>query len=269
VKSITYFSISQVGVANWFHHTATDIPFADISRDQFQTAVEMAGVGYRYTLEEVGHAMMTGIPLTTERAAAAYRAYQEFCERVALVGDASKNWTGLINNANVTATTAPVGHGSAPDTEWIQLNSKTPDDIIADMNFVLSAVYVGSNTVELANTLLLPVAQFNYIATTRLGPNTDISILDWFQKYNVYTAQTGQPVMIRVLRQLKDAGGAGVDRMVAYRRSPDVLKMHFPMPHRFLQVWQTGPLTFDVPGIFRLGPVEVRLPAAMRYLNGI
>jgi hypothetical protein len=49
--------------------------------------------------------------------------------------------------------------------------------------------------------------------------------------------------------------------MIAYRRDPQVIKMHIPMTHRFLPVWQTGPLVFDVPGIFRLAGLEVRRPA--------
>ena len=57
--------------------------------------------------------------------------------------------------------------------------------------------------------------------------------------------------------------------MVAYRRDPQVLKMWIPMRHRFLDVWQRGPMVFDVPGIFRIGGLEIRLPAAMRYLDGI
>jgi len=45
--------------------------------------------------------------------------------------------------------------------------------------------------------------------------------------------------------------------------------MHIPMRHRFLPVWQTGPITFDVPGIFRTGGVEIRRPGAFRYVDGI
>jgi hypothetical protein len=39
--------------------------------------------------------------------------------------------------------------------------------------------------------------------------------------------------------------------------------------HRFLPIWQTGPMVYDIPGIFRLGGVEIRRPAAVRYLDGI
>jgi hypothetical protein len=48
--------------------------------------------------------------------------------------------------------------------------------------------------------------------------------------------------------------------MVVYRRDPQVLKLHLPMPHWFLPVFQTGPMTLDIPGIFRVGSVEVRRP---------
>jgi len=48
-----------------------------------------------------------------------------------------------------------------------------------------------------------------------------------------------------------------------------VLKMHIPMPFRFLPAWQTGPMKFDVPGIFRVGGVDIRRPKAVRYLDGI
>lgn len=67
---------------------------------------------------------------------------------------------------------------------------------------------------------------------------------------------------------LETAGAGSTHRMVAYRRSPDVVKMHVPMPLRWLQAEQRL-LKFEVPGIFRLGGVEVRRPGAMRYLDGI
>jgi hypothetical protein len=57
--------------------------------------------------------------------------------------------------------------------------------------------------------------------------------------------------------------------MVAYRRDPMVVKLHIPMIHRFLPVWQTGPIVYDIPGIFRVGSVEVRRPGAMAYVDGI
>jgi hypothetical protein len=122
--------------------------------------------------------------------------------------------------------------------------------------------------VEIADTVLLPVAAMNIAATKRI-PNTTASVMDFLRTNNVYTQTTGRPLTIRTLRGLETAGQNGSGRMIAYRRDPQVLKMHIPMTHRFLNVWQTGPLVFDVPGIFRLAGLEIRRPGAVRYMDGI
>jgi hypothetical protein len=57
--------------------------------------------------------------------------------------------------------------------------------------------------------------------------------------------------------------------MVAYKKDPKVLKLHLPMPHRFLPIWQNGPFNFVIPGIFRTGGIEIRRPGAVRYLDQI
>ena len=57
-KSVTFFSIDQVGQADWFSGLATDVPLADIQRAKHEQGIEMAAIGYRYTLEELGQAMM-------------------------------------------------------------------------------------------------------------------------------------------------------------------------------------------------------------------
>jgi hypothetical protein len=57
--------------------------------------------------------------------------------------------------------------------------------------------------------------------------------------------------------------------MVAYKNDGEYVKLHLPMPHRFLPVWQDGPLNYSVPGIFRTGGVELLTTVAMRYLDQI
>ena len=83
------------------------------------------------------------------------------------------------------------------------------------------------------------------------------------------TATTGQPIVIRGMRSLDTAGASSTARLVAYRYSPQVLKLHMPMPHRFLPAYQSGPLRWDVPGVMRLGGLDIRLPKEVVYLDGI
>lgn len=272
-KSITYFSLDKVGAADWFHGAATDMRLADVNRQMFQQGVEMAGIGYRYTLEEIGFAMMVpGTNLTSERAESARRAYEEFMDKLVRFGSTTnansvpgnKGFTGLFNNANVTRVDA-IADGTGSSALW---SAKTADQQVRDIQGALTGVYEGSNTVEMADTLLLPIGAINTLSITRVA-NTPMTALQYMAMNNLYTFTTGQPLMIRGVLGLDTAGNGGVGRMIAYRRDPRVLKLHVPMVFRFLPVWQTGPLTFDVGGIFRTGSVEIRRPGAVRYIDGI
>lgn len=264
-KSVTFFSSDMIGQAEWFNHMAKDVPLADVTREKFEQGIQMAAIGYRYTLEELGQAMMVpGTNLPTDRAAAARRAYDEFVDNVAMRGNTEKNWTGLINDAGITVITVDAD-GNNNSTAW---DDKDPDQILRDINAALTGVYTESNTVEMADTLLLPVAALASLGTRRLT-ETSLTLFEFVTRNNVYTMVTGAPLTIRAVRRLETAGSDGGGRMIAYRRDPQVLKLHIPMTHRFLPVWQTGPITFDVPGIFRLGGLEIRRPGAMRYVDGI
>jgi hypothetical protein len=266
-KSVTYYSMNKVGAAGWFHHYAKDIHVADSERAKHEVGVEMADIGYRWSLEEIGQAMMTGTPLQAERAAAARRAYEEFMDEKALFGDADKGIFGLLNYPGITTTTVPADGGDDDETSWAM---KSVDQILRDFNAALTGIMVDSLQVEMADTVLLPLQSLNLLAQTRLGSGDGaMTLLDFIATKNVYTFQTGRPLLIRAVRGLETAGEGGVGRMIVYRRDPQVLKMHVPMPHRFMPVWQTGPLVFDVPGIFRLAGVEVRRPGAFRYVDGI
>jgi hypothetical protein len=75
--------------------------------------------------------------------------------------------------------------------------------------------------------------------------------------------------MIRGVRGLDEVGTSGTPRMISYRRSPEVLKLHIPMPHRFLPAYQAGPLRYEVPGVFRLGGLDVRLPLEVTYTDNL
>jgi hypothetical protein len=259
-KTVQYFSSDKAGVAGWINGNSDDIPMADTEMTQFETSVYTAGIGYGYGWEEINQAQMLGIGLANDKANAARRASEEMIDRVAMEGDDLKNFQGLIDHSAVTATGATNG-------DW-EGGSTTPDEIIQDVNQGLSNVQVATNNVVLADTLLMPYARWNYIASTRLT-ETNMTILEFIRANNVYSATTGAPLTIRAIRKLDTAGVSSTARMIAYRRNPEVLKLHIPMPHRFLPVWQTGPLRWDVPGVMRFGGLDIRLPSEVSYTDGI
>jgi hypothetical protein len=267
MKSIAFLSLDKVGQANWFNHLAADVPFADVMLNKFEQGIEMAAIGYYWTLEETGpEAMISGptINRVMERANAARRASEEMIDRIAFFGDTTKGWTGLTNDPNVTITGAPAD-GTGSSALW---STKTANQMARDINLILSGVYTASLTTEIADTLLLPPDRFTALAQS-LVTNTAVTGLNLVQQGNAYTALSGNPLTIRTVRGLETAGAGGVARAIAYRRDPQILKLHLPMPFNFRSPMQVTALRFDVPGIFRTGGVEVRRPKSMQYLDGI
>ena len=273
-RNITFFSQDQTGQPAWANHMARDMPLADFHHQKHDRSIHLAWLGYHYTLEELGQAMMIpGLTLTADRAMSVRTAYEKFLDQVFFEGMADAGhvgdfpggsaWTGLLNDPNVTSAAAKIG--ALNSSTWA---TKTPDEIIFDVNAALSGVHVETVGVELANHILMPLAAWDQIASMRLTNRGDTTVLDFIRSKNSYTARTGVPLVIRGVPQL-DSAAAGTRRMVAYRRDPEVMKFHLPMPLRFLPVWQTGPILFEVPGIFRTGGLEIRLPKAVRYITGI
>lgn len=260
IKSVTYFSQNKFGKADWVNGNADDIPLAGTERTKFETEVHMAAIGYGYGLEEINQAAYLGINLANEDAMAARRAYEEMVDRVAIYGDTRKNFEGLINGAAVPAASAATG-------DWA---TATSDEIVDDVNGAIVGQFTGTLFTSMADTVLLPYTKFLQISTKRMGTDgNSMTVLQWLLANNTYTAMTGRPLTIRAVRGLETAGASGAARMVSYRRDPSVVKMHIPMPHRFLPAFQAGPLRVEIPGIFRLGGVDWRRPKEAAYTDGI
>ena len=262
-KTVTYFSMDSAGQARWMSGNGKDVPTVGVGMNKHESSVYTAGIGYSYGFEEINHARLTGIPLDSEMASAARRASEQLIYSTALMGDTEKNMEGLFDYSGVPLE-AILADGAGSSKAWAD---KTPDQIIRDVNQMLTGLHSATNTVAMADTLILPIERFQYIASTRLG-DTNMTILEFIRQNNVYTATTGASLTIRGVRGMLTIGGSSDARMIAYRRSPEVLKMHVPMPHRFLPVQIDG-LQFTVPGVFRLGGLDVRLPKEIRYGDGI
>lgn len=263
-KSVTYFSMDGRGQADWINGNGHDIPTVGLEMAQSEVMVHTAGVGYTYGLEEVNYAAMAGISLPNEKAILARRAYEEFCQQVAFFGDTTKNFSGLLNHPDIPVVSAP-SDGTGSSSLWA---NKTPAQKVRDVNLALSGVMTSSNFIEVADTLLLPMERYIELSTEQFQSALPTTTLEWLRTNNVYTAMTGQPLDIRPRRQMTTLGAGSTGRLVAYRRSPEVLRMHIPMPHMFLPV-QVRVLQYIIPGIFRIGGVDVRLPKAARYVDGI
>jgi hypothetical protein len=258
----TQFRISDwAGRAKFVSGKAKDIPFVKTTRELLSHDFLMVAAGWEWSIEEVEQAQLYGVGIRNDDAMAGDRAVQQKLYDVAMSGDDEVNWTGLINNPNVP--TAAGGYGV-----W---SGNSVDEILTDINTGLSTIRTQTDEVEQADTVRLPPEAFRFIATKRLGTDGSMgTVLDYVRKNNIYTAETNQPLDIQPLRALADVpdGGNG-GRAIYYRKDPEVLRFHLPLPRMVLPVNQVGLMAFEQGVISRTGGTEVRLPLAMFYQDGI
>lgn len=271
-QGVITYSSDESGKAQFITGYAKDMPFADVSQSQELRRHQLLGIGYQYNIEEVNAAIQlpTG-SLPARRATAARKVYMKKMYDIVLTGASEKGWGGLINYGGVGSTTAPAD-GTGSVTFWVDedgVGTKTPAQIVRDINIALQGIYLSTNTVEMADTLLLPVEAYNYLAQTPYSAVTMDTILSFVQRTNIYTQTTGQPLTIRAVRELGTAGAGGTGRLVAYKNDAETVRLHLPMPHQFLPVYQDGWANWVIPGIFRTGGIEVSNTAAFRYVDGI
>lgn len=263
----TQFRISDwVGQAKFVSGKAKDIPFVKTTRELASHDFLMIAAGWEWSIEEVEQAQLYGYNVRSDDAMAGDMAVQHKLYDVAMVGDDEVNWSGLVNDPNVpSADAAATGTGSS--TAW---SAKTVDNILADINTGFETVRTQSGEVEMADTLRLPPEAFRYIATKRLGTDGSMgTLLQYLRTNNAYTAETGNPLDIAPLRDLAQAADGDRGRAVYYRKDPEVLRFHLPLPRLVLPVNQVGLMAYEQGVISRTGGTEVRLPKAMFYQDGI
>lgn len=258
---VTYYSMDGYGQVKFMGNDGTDFPFVETDMRKHSVQIENLGVGYSYNEWELGMAQMLGINLTADKASIVRRVSEEKLDQIIFNGQPDMGWDGLIDSALVTKSDAPAGAGGV--TEWLQ---KTPDEIIKDVTTVLSGIVTTSLQIERADTILLPLAALHHIASTPRASGSDMSILEWIKRYNVYTAETGAALMVRSVRGLENAAAGNHGRMIAYRRDPQILRFHMPMPLRFYPA-QQWLLRYIVPAVMRCGGLEIRRPGGIRYLD--
>ncbi|MCS4284417.1 hypothetical protein M2396_002713 [Pseudomonas sp. BIGb0278] len=262
----TFFTVDTAGEAKFLSGAGTDMPFNQVTRDQASHDFAMIGSGWEWNLEEINQAALYGVNLNDTKAMSAADKVERLLNDIAMRGSTEKNWTGLLNSTIVARTDA-AATGTGSSTFWA---SKTVDQILADINGVLSSVRTNTGEVEWADTLRMPPDAFRDLATRRMGAGDGfMTVLEFIRRNNIYTAETGQALDIQPLREARNASQDGGGRLVAYRKDPEVVRFHLPMPRRVLAPRQKSIMGFETGIIARTGGTEIRLPGAFAYLDEI
>jgi len=255
-RTVTYEQYDSTGIAKIISNYADDLPTADVKGKEFHSTIKSIGNSYVYSKDDIRAAQFAGKPLNQRKANAAVEAHRQLMNKLAFFGDAEYGIQGLLTNANIP--NAPVVAGAATTLTWA---TKTPDEILKDLNSAVSDMLDLTKGVEVPNTIVMPIAQYNHIATTARSANSDTTILQFFKGNN-----PGIEVMWAT--ELKGAFSGGTDGFIVYNRNPDKLFMEIPMMVTMSPA-QEKSLSYIVPVESKFGGVIIPYPLSLSIRRGI
>lgn len=262
-----YISYDAVTLGKFIGSSADDLPNVALSANKTSVPIGYAGNMYDYSLDELRKSQQLRIPLDTTKARAAFRGAQEHTQRVAYFGDADRGMTGLFNNTNLALDNSTL--------DWFD-PATTGDEIVADMNELITEVWINSANVHLPNVFVLDSARFAKIATTPMSATfPNMTILEYFKRNNLYTSITGREMPVFSRLQLSAAqlaangvSNGGKDRMMAYELNDENLAMQVPIQWRSLAP-QMHNLMVKVPCEYKLSGTEFRYPFSGAYRDHV
>lgn len=262
-SSFTNSSFAAAGGASpngksWIGKDASAI--AGIALDIGKTAnpLTLWGMQIGWTLPELESAQKLGRPVDQQKFTGMQLKHNMDVDEQVYIGDTVLGVTGLVNNTLVTnvSNAATGGWGSA-----------TPDQILADVNELLTSVWTASAFAYCPGELRVPPVKFGTLVSAKVSSAGNISVLEYLKQNTISNSINGRPLNIQPLKWLYQRGTANADRMMAYTKEQD--KVRFP-----LVPLQRTPLEYrDIRHLTtyfgRLGVVEVVYPELIGYRDGI
>jgi hypothetical protein len=280
---LTSFTLSTIAAAGnlgagngirngkaWIGKSTDQIGGVSVDIGKLAFPLTLWGMEVKYTIPELESAARAGRPVDDQKVEGLKLKQQMDIDEQVYVGDASLGVTGLVNNSLVT-NVSNVPNGAAASPTWA---SKTPAEILADVNALLTSVWTTSAYAEMANRILLPPDKFGYIAQQLISSAGTVSILKYLLENNVLTASGKGQLEILPAKWLVGAGVGGtlgtpgtVDRMMAYRKEKRLVR--YPMTPLQRTPIQYESIYHKMTYYCRLGVVEVVYPETIGYRDGL
>ena len=258
VNEIIFHQYRGVGFAKVIADYAKDFPRVDIYGEEKAVKVKGIGDSYGYSIKEIRASQRTGKNLDQRRAITARRAHDEMMNRMALKSNTADGTFGLLDFPGITEVTLQAD-GTNFSKTWA---SKTPDQIVRDINDLVSAVMEPTSAREVPDTLLLPIAQYNDLASRRIGEAGEKTLMRYILDNSPYIKR------IDWLSELKNFGAGGTNRALVGRFDEEHLTLEIPQPFEQFEAQQEG-MEFTIPCHSECAGTIIYYPLAFAYADGI
>lgn len=262
VGSLSNTAAPAGGGMPWISAETTAIPGVSVNGQKLVKPLRPLGREVSYTSIELDRSQLTQQPIDVQKLNALNMLYQMNTDQMVYVGSSDVGATGLLNDADVTATTVADGISGSP--EWAD---KTPDEILADVNTLIEGSWAAAAYAVCPRGLRLPPVQFSYISSQKVSSAGNVSILKFLKENSIALEINGAELDIQPVKWLAGAGANSTDRMMVYTN--DLSYVRFPMvPIRRETAYYVG-IRFAAPYLWAFGEVEFVYPETVRYADGI
>lgn len=237
---------------------------ANLDRDTFRAHI--FSIVMRIMFVDMQRSQITGRSLDQMYTDGIRLSYDKHMDQNTYIGMPRYNTTGLLNNPNVSAQN--VANGAAGTSQW---NTKTPDEILTDINTAITRGWENAayDLAAIPNHIVMPYAQYNSLATTRIGELAEKTILTFLLENNVAT-KNGTNLVIGAAQWAQGAGAGGTDRMAVYRNEDRFIAMEELVPlARTMTGVNIDALGYDSVYMANISEVEIFYPQTIQYYDGI
>lgn len=291
---LTWRQFDRQGQVEEASMDSDNLPMVDVKGREFQSRVVPIVVAYDYNVQDIRAAMMAGRPLDAMKAFAAREVVERKIEKMAAVGSdfvALNSVYGLLNSPDVPLITtvavgtttsgyAPLalGAGTGTPATWGldgSSHSKTPKEIVKDLNAFFQSVQSATNGVEAPDTLLLDLKSYNYINTTQMNDaDTSIfvegTILQYIMRNCAWLKSVDMWLFCGKAGTGTGPGSTGTEksRAMLYKKSPENFSLFIPQEFEQFAP-QLNNFKFKIPCHARCAGVVTRYPRSAVYIDGL
>lgn len=271
----TYASAGGMGSGNsigngkaWAGRNSTQITGIDVDIAKTPHPLRPWSMELKFTIFELESAAQTGRPIDSQKLEGLQLKHEMDTDEQVYYGDTGTGDLGMTNNATqVTAQNFVAG--ALGGTAW---TTKSPDEILNDFNTALTTVWQTSAWAVPPSRVLIPPAQYGYIATAKVSSAGNLSILKYILENNLVT-NSGKQLQVYPLKWVIGGGIGGtigtpsIDRMMVYSKE----KRYIRFPKTLLA---RTPIQYDA--IYhkcsyygRIGVVELVYEETVGYFDGL
>lgn len=266
-ETITYYSYDKTGMAKLISNYATDLPRADVMGKPTTAIIKSVGDSYGYSIQEMRASRMAGKSLDVRKGESARYQIDRLNNQIAWAGDAATGLMGVLSKEN-DIPLYPMPNGAKSKTDWA---SKSPQEIMADINGMQKQVAAVTKNVERPDTLVLPSDVFIDISTRQIE-NTGYTVKRFIEENAPYLKSIISAAELQAdspdTNPYGADNGTGQNIALLFKNDPRKMTIENPMPFYQYPVQPKG-LEVVIPCEARTAGAIIYYPLSLLIAVGV